>query len=148
MMDDLEQDIVDQALDILVRHHRKGEALTSPDATRSFLRLKLAEQKNEVFGCIFLTNQHTVIKIEELFFGTIDGSSVHPRVVVQQALMCNAAAVVLYHNHPSGVAEPSRADTKITQRLTDALALIDVRVLDHLVVSVDECVSFAERGLI
>lgn len=143
-----DQKIVAQALAILSYAHRAGQILDSPDETEKFLRLKLAEQKNELFGCMFLTNRHAVIAIEELFFGTIDGASIHPRVIVQKALLHNAAAVILYHNHPSGVAEPSKADEQITQRIKDALALVDVRVLDHIVVSTDECVSFADRGLI
>jgi DNA repair protein RadC len=143
-----DQVIVDRALAILSYVHQPGQILNSPDETEKFLRLKLAEQKNELFGCMFLTNRHAVIAIEELFFGTIDGASIHPRVIVQKALLHNAAAAILYHNHPSGVAEPSKADEQITQRIKDALALVDVRVLDHIVVSTDECVSFADRGLI
>ena len=106
------------------------------------------DRKAEVFGCLFLDNQHRVIDVGELFQGTIDGASVHPRVVVQQALALNAAAIVFFHNHPSGVAEPSHADEAITKRLKDALALVDIRVLDHFVVTAGECVSFAERGLL
>ena len=143
-----DQKIVDQALAILSYAHQPGKTLESSQETEEFLRLKLAEHKNELFGCMFLTNRHAVIAIEEIFFGTIDGASVYPRVVVQKALENNAAAVILYHNHPSGVAEPSKADEQITQRIKDALALVDVRVLDHIVVSTDECVSFADRGLI
>jgi DNA repair protein RadC len=101
-----------------------------------------------VFGCVFLDNRHRVRGVEELFHGTIDGASVHPRVVVQRALEVNAAALILFHNHPSGVAEPSRADELLTRRLKDALALVDVRVLDHFVVTAEDSVSFAERGLI
>lgn len=143
-----DQKVVDQALAILSYAHQPGKTLESSQETEKFLRLKLAEHKNELFGCMFLTNRHAVIAIEEIFFGTIDGASVYPRVVVQKALENNAAAVILYHNHPSGVAEPSKADEQITQRIKDALALVDVRVLDHIVVSTDECVSFADRGLI
>lgn len=143
-----DQKIVDQALAILSYAHQPGKTLESSQETEKFLRLKLAEHKNELFGCMFLTNRHAVIAIEEIFFGTIDGASVYPRVVVQKALENNAAAVILYHNHPSGVAEPSKADEQITQRIKDALALVDVRVLDHIIVSTDECVSFADRGLI
>jgi DNA repair protein RadC len=143
-----EQAIIDQALLILTRRHRRGEELTSPDCTKNFLRLRLADRPNEVFGCIFLTNRHAVIEVEELFAGTIDGASVYPRVVVQRALIHNAAAILAYHNHPSGNAEPSQADIRLTNRIRDALALIDVRLLDHLVVSEAECVSFAERGLL
>lgn len=140
--------LITLALDVLAELHKPGEALTTPDATRSYLRLQLGERKAEVFGGLFLDNRHRVIGMAELFQGTIDGASVHPRVVVQQALEVNAAAIIFYHNHPSGVAEPSRADQAITSRLVDAMALVDVRVLDHLVVSRESAVSMAERGLI
>ena len=142
------QSLMALALTMLAEQHRPGEALSSPDETRSYLRLRLAERKNEVFGCVFLDNRHRIIEVTELFQGTIDGASVHPRVVVQKALACNAAATLLFHNHPSGVAEPSHADEAITRRLKKALALVDVRVLDHFVVSAGETVSFAERGLV
>jgi DNA repair protein RadC len=108
----------------------------------------LADYRNEVFGSVFLDNRHRILALRELFQGTIDGASIHPRVVVQQALELNAAAMVFFHNHPSGVAEPSHADEAITRRLKDALALVDVRVLDHFVVAAGESVSFAEKGLI
>ena len=136
------------ALTLLAEQHQPGKALTSPEETRSYLRLRLAEYKNEVFGCVYLDNRHRIIDVAELFFGTIDGASVHPRVVVQQALSVNAAALVLYHNHPSGVAEPSHADEAITRRLQAALALVDVRVLDHFVVTAGESISFAARGIL
>ena len=140
--------MIKQALSVLAERHRAGRVLGSPEQTRSFLRLKLLDRKHEVFGVLFLDNRHRVIQVAEMFQGTIDGASVHPRVVVQRALEVNAAAVVLFHNHPSGVAEPSRADEAITRRLRDALALVDVRVLDHFVVAAGESVSFAERGLL
>ena len=140
--------LITLALDVLAELHKPGEALTTPDATRAYLRLRLGERKAEVFGGLFLDNGHRVIGMAELFQGTIDGASVHPRVVVQQALEVNAAAIIFFHNHPSGVAEPSRADQMITARLTDAMALVDVRVLDHLVVSRESAVSMAERGLL
>lgn len=136
------------ALSILARKHRRGSALTSPEATRSYLRLEIGDRHNELFGVLFLDNRHRILAKEEMFYGTIDGASVHPRVVVQRALTLNAAAVVFYHNHPSGVAEPSQADIRITERLKDALGMVDVRVLDHFVVSTDDSVSLAERGLI
>lgn len=138
--------IVTLATKVLAFKFRAGRALSSPDETRTYLRMKLADYRNEVFGCLFLDNRHRVIALRELFQGTIDGASVHPRVVVQQALDVNAAALVFFHNHPSGVAEPSRADEMLTRRLRDALALVDVRVLDHFVVSGGESVSFAESG--
>ncbi|MCC5857223.1 MAG: DNA repair protein RadC [Ectothiorhodospiraceae bacterium] len=126
----------------------RGEALTSPDLTRRFLAARLRHRPHEVFACLFLDNRHRVLRFDELFRGTIDAASVYPREVVKQALACNAAAVILAHNHPSGVAEPSHADRRITRRLQDALALVDIRVLDHLVVGDGEMVSFAERGLL
>ncbi len=127
---------------------QRGDALTSPADTRRFLTARLRDYAHEVFACLFLDNRHRVIKFEELFRGTIDAASVYPREVVKQALACNAAAVILAHNHPSGVAEPSTADRSLTRRLMDALALVDVRLLDHFVVGDGEPVSFAERGLI
>jgi DNA repair protein RadC len=140
--------LLDLALRVLAERHRRGRMLGSPEDTRAYLRLGLAEYKNEVFGCLFLDNRHRILGLEELFQGTVDGASVHPRVVVQRALALNAGAVVLFHNHPSGVAEPSRADELLTRRLKDALALVDVRVLDHFVVTAEESTSFAERGLL
>lgn len=142
------QSVVTLAMKVLAIKHRAGRPLSNPEATRNYLRLRLAEYRNEVFGSLFLDNRHRIIALRELFQGTIDGASIHPRVVVQQALEANAAAMVFFHNHPSGVAEPSHADEAITRRLKEALALVDVRVLDHFVVSAGECVSFAERGLL
>lgn len=142
------QSVMMLAMKVLAIKHRAGRTLSSPAETRNFLRLRLAEYRNEVFGCLFLDNRHRIIAVRELFQGTIDGASVHPRVVVQQAMEVNAAAIVFFHNHPSGVAEPSRADEMLTGRLKEALALVDVRVLDHFVVSGGESVSFAERGLL
>ncbi|MDA0976939.1 MAG: DNA repair protein RadC [Proteobacteria bacterium] len=127
---------------------QRGDALTDPDITRQFLMLKLRPYSREVFSCLFMDNQHRLITYEEMFFGTIDGASVHPREVVKRALEVNAAALIFAHNHPSGVAEPSQADRRITDRLQSALSLVDIRVLDHLVVGDAEVVSFAERGWI
>lgn len=142
------QSLLALAFAVLHDLHQPGVELPSPNHTRDFLRMLLAERKAEVFGCLFLDNRHRVIETVELFQGTIDGASVYPRVVVQQALERNAAAIMFFHNHPSGVAEPSRADETITQRLIKALALVDIRVLDHFIVTAGESVSFAERGLI
>jgi DNA repair protein RadC len=125
-----------------------GETLTDPASTARYLTARLRAYPYEVFACLFLDNRHRVIGFEELFRGTIDGASVHPREVVRRTLHHNAAALILAHNHPSGVAEPSRADENLTRRLKDALSLIDVRVLDHLVIGDGCAVSFAERGLI
>jgi DNA repair protein RadC len=140
--------LLDLALEVLAQRHRRGEPLTSPEASRAYLRLKIGERKFEVFACVFVDNRHRIIAFEELFQGTIDGASVHPRVVVQKALENNAAAVILAHNHPSGVAEPSMADQRITERVRSALALIDVRVLDHFIVTAEDSLSFAEKGLL
>lgn len=126
----------------------RGEALTNPDDTRNYLMAELSGRAYEVFACIFLDNKHRVIRFEELFYGTIDGASVYPREVVRRALQHNAAAVILAHNHPSGVADPSQADIAITRRLKEALSLIDVRVLDHIVIGDGYCTSLAEQGLV
>jgi DNA repair protein RadC len=123
-------------------------ALTSPDLVKAYCQTSLAAKEHEVFGVLFLDNQHRVRATDEMFNGTIDAASVYPREVVKEALSHNAAAVIFYHNHPSGVAEPSQSDRRITRRLADALALVDVRVLDHFVISHEEVVSFAERGWI
>ena len=140
------------ALELARRHYQQlmtiGSALSNPRATREFLRMRLRDLPHEVFCCVYLDNRHRVIAFEELFRGTIDGASVHPREVVKQALARNAAAVILVHNHPSGLAEPSQADELITRRLKEALGLVDIRVLDHLVVGDAVCESFAERGLL
>lgn len=122
--------------------------LTSPDLVRQYLMMRLGREEREIFCVLFLDNQNRLIAAEDMFMGTIDGASVYPREVVKVALKHNAAAVMLAHNHPSGVVEPSRADQQITQRLQAALQLIDVRVLDHFVVSDTESMSFAERGLL
>ncbi|MEX2517491.1 MAG: DNA repair protein RadC [Gammaproteobacteria bacterium] len=126
----------------------REDVLTSPQQTRDFLRSRLRGYTHEVFACLFLDNRHRVISFDEMFQGTIDSASVHPREVVRRALKHNAAAVILTHNHPSGVAEPSHSDQAITRRLIEALGLIDVRVLDHIVIGDGEAVSFAERGLL
>ena len=139
--------IVNLALEILDSEIR-NDCLTSPEQTKQYLRLRLGGLEHEVFACLFMDNRHRVICFEEMFRGTIDGANVYPREVVKAALKHNAAAVIFSHNHPSGVAEPSMADKSITKRLTDALALVDVRVLDHIVVCREESVSMAERGMI
>jgi len=136
------------ALAALAERHRPGVALGSPEDTRAYLRLMLGDRRNEVFGCVYVDNRHRVRAVEELFHGTIDGAAVYPRVVVQRALDTDSAAVILFHCHPSGVAEPSSADEALTRRLVSALGLVDVRVLDHVVVTTQESVSFAERGLL
>ena len=140
------------ALELVRRHHlerlRQGSLLASPRAARDFLVARLRDRDHEVFCCLFLDTRHRLICFEELFRGTVDGASVHPREVVKQALARNAASVILAHNPPSGVAEPSHADELITVRLRDALALVDIRVLDHLIVGDGCCTSLAERGVV
>ncbi|MDJ0956175.1 MAG: DNA repair protein RadC [Arenicellales bacterium] len=124
------------------------DALTSPQAARAYLKAKLRDLPYEVFGCLYLDTRHRPIAFKELFRGTIDGASVYPREVVRTVLATNAAAVIVAHNHPSGVAEPSAADQALTQRLRSALALVDVRLVDHIVVGERDSVSFSERGLL
>ncbi len=130
----------------LLESLNRGDAISDPSKTRRFLKGKLRKYGREVFACLYLDNQHRLIKFEELFHGTIDGASVHAREVVKRALDHNAAAVIFAHNHPSGVAEPSQADRRITDRLKSALLLVDIRVLDHMIVGDREVISFAERG--
>ena len=127
---------------------QKGVMLSSPRDTEKYLQLQLGDRLQEVFCCLFLDNRHRVLAFEELFQGTINGTAVYAREVVRRALNHNAAAVIFAHNHPSGVAEPSQADEVLTARLQEALALIDVRVLDHIVIGDREVVSFSERGLL
>ena len=142
--------IIESALKILesrISYNSDSPSLTSPQASKDYVKLQLATYEHEVFACLFMDNRNRVITFEELFRGTIDGASVYPREVVKACMIHNAAAVIFAHNHPSGVAEPSHADEQITKRLKDASALIDVRVLDHLVVG-EDVISFAERGLL
>ena len=142
------EEIIAAAREHMSRRIRRGTQLTSPKATRDYLSLKLGTLEREVFAVIFLDKRHRVISYQEMFQGTIDGASVHPREVVKEALKQNAAAVILAHPHPSGVAEPSQADEQITRRLREALALVDIRILDHIVVAGGDTTSFAERGLL
>jgi DNA repair protein RadC len=142
-----------QAVLEMARRHffeqlERGSVLRRPETTRTYLTMQLRDHPHEVFACIFLDNQHRIIAFEKLFRGTIDGASVYPREVTRRALSLNAAAVIFAHNHPSGVAEPSRADRQITERLTAALALFDIRVLDHFIVGDGKAFSFAEHGLL
>jgi len=142
--------VLQAALELTRRHYQElmtvGSALENPQATRDFVQLRLRDLPYEVFCCLLLDSRYRVIGFEELFRGTIDGAIVHPREVLRLALSRNAAAVILVHNHPSGIAEPSPDDRKITVRLRDALALVDIKVLDHLVVGDGVCESFVERG--
>ncbi len=142
-----QESVIELALDILAGRNRPGEALLNPRDCGRHVQLLLAGEPAELFGALFLDNRHRVIARETLFHGTVDGCSVHPRIVVQKALARNAAALIFYHNHPSGMPEPSEADRRITQRLVEALRLVEIRVLDHFVVGREGLVSFAERGL-
>ena len=127
---------------------KQQDVLTSSCTTRDYLRAKFRHYENEVFSCLYLDNQHHILKLEELFRGTIDGAAVYPREVVKRCLSYNAAAIIFAHNHPSGIAEPSQADIAITKKLQAALQTIDVRVLDHFVIGDSQVVSFAERNLL
>lgn len=142
-----------QAVMEMARRHlaeilQRGNALTNPDITRAYLSSQLRGYSYEVFACLFLDNQHRVLQWEELFRGTIDGASVYPREVAKRALFHHAAAVIFAHNHPSGINEPSQADRAITDKLKQALALFDIRVLDHFIIGDGPAFSFAEHGLI
>lgn len=139
-------DIVNTASKILLDGLNQGDPLNSPEDAAKFLQMSLASAPNEQFAALFLNAKNIVISFEKLFSGTIDSASVYPRVIVQKALACNAAAVIFAHNHPSGDPDPSRADKKITKDLVDALKLIDVRVLDHFVVARSEWASLARLG--
>ncbi len=125
-----------------------GEAIRSPADTEAFLLARMRHLDHELFCCLYLDNRHRVLRFDEMFRGTIDGTSVYPREVVKEALAINAAAVILAHNHPSGVAEPSQADERITRRIKSALELVDIRLLDHLIVGDGGTTSLASRGLI
>ena len=145
-----DDEIIESALKILesrISYSSDSPLLTSPQASKDYVKLQLATYQYEVFACLFMNNRNRVIAFDELFRGTIDGASIYPREVVKACLSHNAAAVIFAHNHPSGVADPSQADIAITERLKKALALVDVRVLDHLIVG-EEVISFAERGLL
>lgn len=126
----------------------RGEAIRSPADTETFLLARLRDRPHEVFCCLYLDNRHRVLCFEELFRGTIDGTSVYPREIVKQALAVNAAAIILAHNHPSGVAEPSQADERITRRIRSALELVDIRLLDHLIIGDGTSTSLASRGML
>lgn len=144
-----DQSVIDTALKMLEeRFCYKQEVLGSPQAVRDFLKLRLAALEHEEFHAVFLSAQNGVIAVESLFRGTLSQTAVYPREVVKRALHHNAGAVIFAHNHPSGLAEPSRADEHLTQALRQALALVDVKVLDHFVIGGMTAMSFAERGLL
>ena len=138
-------ELLEKAAQFLAHQFSDKDVYANPDTTKAFLSCKLGHREREVFAIMLLNNQHQLIKYQELFLGSVDGASVYPREVVKAALTHNAAAVILAHNHPSGLTEPSDADKRITERLVKALGLIDVRVLDHIVIG-KQPVSFAERG--
>lgn len=142
-----DDDIINHALEILRDRFNRGDMLTSADDIRNYLTIKLSPYEYESFQIIFLDSQHRVILMNEMFRGTINAAAVYPREIVKMALCLNAAAIVLAHNHPSGIAEPSNADQTITQRIVEASALVDIKVLDHFVCAGGHSVSFAERGL-
>ncbi|BBR09136.1 MULTISPECIES: JAB domain-containing protein [Gammaproteobacteria] len=142
------EQILEAARQAIERKMQRGTSFTSPAAVNEYLRAKLAGFEHEVFAVLFMDTQHRLIEYAEMFRGTIDGASVYPRELVKEALRLNAAAVIVSHNHPSGNPEPSGADRTLTQRLKEALGLVDVRVLDHIIVAGTDTTSFAERGLI
>jgi len=141
-------EVLQAAQRVLGQQMRGREVLTSPQVVRDFLRVRLGGLEHEVFAVLMLDAQHRLIEYVELFRGTVTQTSVYPREVVKESLTRNAAALILVHNHPSGVAEPSRADEHLTQTLKAALSLVDVRVLDHLIVAGSDVLSFSERGLL
>lgn len=145
MIQRTEDEILQEALEIAERRMTYGIALESPDAVRTYLRIWAAKLTEEAFGAVWLTSKHEVIAVDTLFHGTIDGATVYPRLVVRTALDRNAAAVIVFHNHPSGYPEPSLADSVLTKKLKEALATVDVRLLDHFVVGAT-LYSFAENG--
>ena len=142
------QAVLEMARRALHEEMKSGDALNSPQAVRDYLQLLLRGREQEVFMVVFLDAQHRTLAAEELFHGTLTQTSVYPREVVKRALHHNAAAVILAHNHPSGVAEPSQSDRMLTDALKQSLALVDVRVLDHFIVAGAGCISFAERGMV
>lgn len=151
MFTENEQAVLDEAATILknkLTQISDKAIFESPQAVRDYCRFSLVHHEREVFGVLLLDNAHRLIDTCELFYGSVNSADVHPREVVKLALSQNASAVIFYHNHPSHTKEPSGSDRHITRRLTDALALIEVRVLDHFVVTVSGCTSFAERGWI
>lgn len=143
-----DEDILNMASEILFKRMNNNDALTNPNLTKEYLKTKLALKASESFCILYLDNRHRVIAFEELFQGTINGASVYPREVVKACLAHNAAAVILAHNHPSGVAEPSQADISLTRTLKQALSLVEIRTLDHIVIGGNVAVSFADRGLL
>ena len=147
-MNDEETNVIAQGLAILSRRMRANDQLSSPESVRDYLRMSLSGREHEVFVVVLLDAQHRVLRCEEMFRGTLTQTSVYPREVVKTALAANAASVIFAHNHPSGASEPSQADELLTRELKAALALVDVKVLDHFVIAGAQSLSFAERGLL
>ena len=145
-LNDDEQKILKAAANIIEERYIRQDEYTSPEHVKQFVQYRLGHYEREVFAVMLLDNQHRLIEFKEMFFGTIDSAAVYPREVLKAVLHANAAAVIFAHNHPSGLPEPSESDKQITRKLKDALSLIDVRVLDHIVTG-ETSVSFAERGL-
>lgn len=150
MFTEQQQAIIDQAISIIESSFKREDnnVITTTDHASDLCRLKIGCEHDEKFGVLFLDNRHRLIEFKVLFTGTINAASVYPRSVVRECLALNAAAVILTHNHPSGITEPSQSDEKITQRLSQALELIDVRVIDHIIVSQKMTTSFVQRGLL
>ena len=141
--------IVSEAISLLAQQFKKtGVTLSSSEAVKDYCRLHLATREHEIFGALFLDQQHRLIEFRELFRGTVNGCSIHIREVAKEALSLNTAAIIFTHNHPSGDCSPSHADIHITEELQKALGIFDIRVLDHLIVSVEGCASLAERGIL
>ncbi len=142
-----EREVINRAMSIMAAKFReRDQFFNDPEMVKNYLRLRLGLEERELFITLFLDSQHRLIVDETVFMGTVNAAGVYPRIVAQKALQYNAVALVLAHNHPSGVAEPSRADRSITERLSGALALFDIRLLDHFVVGYPDVISFAERG--
>jgi DNA repair protein RadC len=141
-------DVYNLMLSLLEIKYLRPDTLSTPDAVRRFLQVKLANREHEVFSVVFLDSQHRVISYEEMFRGTIDAAAVYPREVTKRCLQLNAAAVIFSHSHPSGIPDPSTADIRITERLKEALSLVDIRVLDHIVIGGTDSVSMAEKGIL
>jgi DNA repair protein RadC len=148
MLSNQDQAIVDQSIGVIASYYeRKDLFANSADNVKQFCQLNIGSLEHEVFGCLFLDNQHRLIKFVEMFRGTINQATVYPREVVKEALLCNAAAIIFTHNHPSGDTGPSSSDIELTQKLCKALSLFDINVLDHIIVSKIGSYSFAEKGL-
>lgn len=147
-LSDQDDAVILQALEILERRHQRGSAMTSPSTVKRYLTLRASKHDREVFSVLFLDSQNRILTYEEMFLGTISQASVYPREVARRALMLNAAAVIVTHNHPSGNTQPSRADEELTKTLKSALALVDVRLLDHIITAAGQSTSMAEMGLV